>query len=363
MGHGVYTFLPQERVFHGPGCLADLPAEVERLGGRRVFIITGRTLAEKTPLVRQLQTLLGDSHVGTFSSIRQHVPGSDVGSAAEAAQTAGADLLLSFGGGSPIDGTKAVAYLLAEAAGQPPPHIAIPTTLSAAEYSGRAGYTDERTRTKARYADPRLVPRTVFLDPEVTLETPSWLWSSSGIRALDHAVETLYAPGSHPIQDVLALEAIRELFDCLPAAQQHPTDLDIRLRCQLASWMSFFAPESIHYGLSHTLSKAFGTSYNVPHGITSCITLPPVMRHMAQTHATPLARMARALGLARPETSDDEAAHAAADGVATLIQRLGLPSRLRDVGVPQDAFEKIARQAVGEEGDITAVVQLLVIAW
>lgn len=359
-----FTFLPLERVHYGPGSLAKLPVEVERLGASRVLIVTGRTVAEETPLVERTVALLGPKHAGTFAGVRQHVPQSDVARAAQQARDLGADLLVSLGGGSAVDGAKALAWQLA-GDGDPPPHIAIPTTLSAAEFSHIAGYTVEghEGRSKDRHRAPALTPRAIILDAQMTEFTPDWLWASSGIRALDHAVETLYAPGEHPVQSVLALEAIRELFVCLPASTGRPQDHHTRQRCQLAAWMSLFAPAAIQLGLSHTLSKAFGTTYEVPHGVTSCITLPHTMRHMATTHAPALARMARALDVADAGAPDAQAALAAVDAVSDLIARLDLPARLRDVDVPREAIPHIARAAVGD-GERRAVAErILEAAW
>lgn len=360
--NGVYTFLPLEKVHYGSGSVAALPDEVDRLGRQRVLIVTGNTVAHETPLVDRLADLLGRRHAGTFSDVRAHVPESCVQAAAAMAREREVDLLLSVGGGSPVDAAKATAWILA-GDGDPPPHIAVPTTLSAAEYSHIAGYTDEEANAKDRFVDRRLTPRVIILDPEMTLATPAWLWSSSGIRALDHAVETLYAPGDHPVQDVLALEAVRDLFAFLPATRQEPEDLKARLRCQMAAWMSLFAPATIKYGLSHTLSKAFGTRYDVPHGVTSCITLPPVMRYVAKQNPGPLARMASGLGVAGQEKGQEEAALAAAEAVTDLIRHLSLPHRLRDVDVPRDAFETIAGDVAEKGYRRDDVLQLLEEAW
>lgn len=359
-----FTFLPLERVHYGPGSLAKLPLEVERLNASRVLIVSGRTVAEETPLVERAVSLLGPSHAGTFAGVRQHVPQSDVARAVQQARELGADMLVSLGGGSAIDGAKALAFELA-GDGDPPPHVAIPTTLSAAEFSHIAGFTVEADdgRSKDRHRAAGLTPRAIILDAQMTAFTPDWLWASSGIRALDHAVETLYAPGEHPIQSVLALEAIRELFACLPASTGQPQDTETRQRCQLAAWMSLFAPGAIRLGLSHTLSKAFGTTYEVPHGITSCITLPHTMRHMATTHAPALARMARALDAAGAATPDHEAALAAADAVSDLIRRLDLPARLRDVDVPRQDIPAIARAAVGDDERQAVAARILEAAW
>ncbi len=364
----IFTFLPLERVLYGPGSIAGLSSEVERLGCSRILIITGHTVAHKTPLVERIVELLGRRHAGTFAEIRQHVPQSDVERAAGLALDNQADLLLSVGGGSAIDAAKAVAWAMRgddrPGLPAPPPHIAVPTTLSAAEFSHIAGFTVEGDEnSKERVVDAALTPRVVILDAEMTVETPAWLWASSGIRALDHAVETLYAPGDHPIQSLLALEAIRELFACLPQSSAQPDNVALRQRCQLAAWMSYFAPGAIEMGLSHRLSKSFGTTYNVPHGITSGITLPAVMRHVAAAHREPLARMARALQVVGPDVPASDAALAAAAAVADLVRRLDLPGRLRDVNVPREAIPAIARAAGGNADQQAASIRILQEAW
>lgn len=380
-----FTFLPLERVHYGPGSIAALPGEVDRLGARRALIVSGRTVAEETPVVTTIVSLLGQRHAGLFKDVRQHVPQSDVARAAHMARALEVDLLISVGGGSAIDGAKAVAWELSSGE-QPLPQIAVPTTLSAAEFSHIAGFTIEeggdrgrgdggrvdRSRIKDRHRHEALTPRAIILDGELTRYTPAWLWASTGMRALDHAVETLYAPGEHPIQSLLALEAIRELFACLPEASAEAPDVAssqqplvaLRQRCQLAAWMSYFAPATIKMGLSHWISKSFATTYQVPHGISSGITLPPVMRHMARTHAPQLARMARTLGVDAAGMDDHEAALRAADAVSDLIRRLNLPSRLRDVDVPREAIPHIARAAAGDDAEReAAAARILEEAW
>lgn len=361
---GIYTFLPLEKVIHGPGSVGQLPSEIDRLGGRRVLIITGRTLAYETPLVRDLEAMLGDRHAATFSGIRQHVPESGIAEAKQLAGETRADLLVSLGGGSPIDATKAVARAISDANDQLLPQIALPTTLSAAEFSHMAGFTDENAGEKTGFADPRVTPRVVFLDPELTLYTPDWLWSASGIRALDHAVETLYSPGDHPVNDILALQAIGDLFNYLPQAKQDPKNLEAKSRCQLAAWMSFFGPATVRYGLSHRLGRIIGATYGVPHGVTSAITLAHVMRYKAETEAARLAPIAHMLKLVDGCASLPEATLAAADTVAELVKGLELPYRLRDVGVPMDALENIAIKAADQMSeDPAGVLGIVEAAW
>jgi len=371
---GEYVFLPQEKIIYGAGSLARLASEADRLECRRALVVTGRTLATQTPLIKKVEVALGARHAATYAGVQQHVPESEIVEATRLARDLQADVLVSVGGGSPIDAAKAIVRALAsggrwESAAADPylPHIAIPTTLSAAEFSHLAGFTDEATKSKTGFADPRATPRVAILDAEMTLPTPMWLWLASGIRALDHAVETLYSPGYHPVNDLLAMQAIRGLFEFLPRSKVEPENLEVRQQCQLAAWMSFFGPASVNAaaGLSHTIGKRIGATYDVPHGVTSCIILAHVMRAKAadDTDAAHLAPMARALDLVADDALDQEAALAASDAVAGLVQQLELPARLRDVNVPADALADIARAAVGDSPQMEVVVEILRQAW
>lgn len=356
---GEYFFLPQEHIIFGAGSLAHLAAEVQRVGGQRAFLITGNSLATQSDVVTRVEQALGSLHVGTFSGIRQHSPKSDVARAAEQARTLKADVLISIGGGSPIDATKAVAQALMQESGAVLPHIAIPTTLSAAEFSHLVGVTDESAKRKSGFADAKLTPRGVILDASVTLTTPMQLWLATGIRSLDHAVETLYAPGMHPINDVLALEAIRRLFTYLPSTKAQPDDLDARTELQLASWMSFFGEANTPMGLSHNLGRRIGASYDVPHGITSCIILPHVMRAFAPIYTQQLGRIAQVLGLIAEDADATQLALSAADAVSGLIGQLSLPQHLHDVGIDEAELPNIAATTPNREFSTEDLEKLL----
>jgi maleylacetate reductase len=333
---GTHTFLQTTRVHFGEGALEILEEEARSYD--RAFIITGRSLNERTGLISRVEAMLGGRHAGTFAGIGEHTPGGAVEQAAVEAELAAADLLVSVGGGSVIDGTKAVARELGY-----PEQVAIPTTLSGAEWANRAGVTDERSGRKRGFADPKTVPRVVVLDPEATLFTPEKLWLSTGIRALDHAVEGFLFGGDHPVTDVTGLEGARRLMECLPLSRSIPEDLEVRLELQLAAWLSYFGPANTPMGLSHELGRRIGASYEVPHGITSCIILAPslqvVKEHLQDDRWNMLSQ---ALGGEPPER------------VSSLVEKLGLPGRLREVGVPEEDLEDIA----GEYGDGDALAIL-----
>lgn len=326
MNIGTHTFLPTERVHFGAGSIEKLEDEARSFD--RVFVVTGKTLNEKTDLIRCVEALLADRHAGTYAGISQHTPGGAVEAAAGLAEMAGTDLLVSVGGGSVIDGTKAIARQLGY-----PAQVAVPTTLSAAEWAHRVGVTDEATNKKSGFADPRTVPPVVILDPETTVHTPEKLWLSTGIRALDHAVEGFLYGGPHPLTDVTGLEGARRLMQYLPLSKNEPEDLETRLELQLAAWLSYFGPMNTPMGLSHELGRRLGASYSVPHGITSCITLAPSLEVVRETIPEDRwRRLGEALG-GEP-----------AERVASLVRDLELPGRLRDVGVPESEIEGVAAE-------------------
>jgi maleylacetate reductase len=336
---GTHTFLRTERVHFGVGSLKKLEEEARSKG--RAFVVTGRSLYEKTDLIRRVEELLGVKHAGTYARIGQHTPGGAVEKAAAEAESVAADLLVSVGGGSVVDGTKAVARDLGY-----PAQVAVPTTLSAAEWSHRVGVTDEAARKKAGFADPRAVPPVVILDPETTIHTPEKLWLSTGIRALDHAIEGFLYGGAHPITDVTGLEGARRLLEYLPRSRREPEDLGIRLELQLAAWLSYFGPMNTPMGLSHELGRRIGASYEVPHGITSCITLAPSLEVVKERIPEERWReLSSALGGEPPER------------VASLVEGLGLPDSLREVGVPEVDLESIAGGYGRREGEALAILQ------
>lgn len=337
MRSGTHTFLPTERVHFGAGSLQKVGEEAR--SSDRAFVVTGRSLNEKTDLVRRLETLLGAKHAGTFPGMGQHTPGSSVEEAAR--QARGSDLLVSFGGGSVVDGTKAVARELGY-----PTHVAVPTTLSGAEWAHRVGVTDEQSGRKSGFSDPKAVPQVVILDPETTLFTPEKLWLSTGIRALDHAVEGLLYGGEHPVTDVTGAEGARRLLSYLPRSREDPEDVDVRGELQIAAWLAYFGPFNTPMGLSHSLGRRIGATYGVPHGYTSCVTLAPSLE--VKRSVVPEDRWRRleeALGVDPAER------------ISALVQELGLPGRLRDVGVPEGDLEYIARDFGEQEQEALAILR------
>jgi alcohol dehydrogenase class IV len=260
---------------------------------------------------------------------------SQIDAGVEEAASARADAVVSFGGGSAIDAAKIISVRLADRGGRALPHVAIPTTLSVAELAAGAGFTNE-AGDKAGMRDPRLLVETVIYDAELTLATPMQLWLSTGIRALDHAVEGFLAEGEHPLNDVMALDAIRRLFDSLPRAKAAPTDLDIRTENQLAAWFSFTLPAASASGLSHTMGKQIGARHGIPHGVTSCLLLPHVMRYLERGMPERVAMLSEA-------TDGDPATQ-----VIRLIATLGLPQHMAAYGIGEPELRQAASEVAGK---------------
>ena len=372
---GEYVLTQLERVVFGAGSVSRLGEEVERLGASRAVVVTGRTLGA-SPLLDRVTGALGGRCVHVFKDTRQHVPAQAVADLAHALAAHRADCVVSFGGGSPIDSGKAAVYRLLEAPASTNGaarlrHVAVPTTLSAGEFTAVAGITDERTRVKEAIVDPRLAPEIVLLDPELSVATPQWLWAASGMRAVDHAVETLYATHRHPVSEAQAAHGLATLVAHLPRSLD-PSALTDRLQCQTAAWMSVQGIAYAGLGLSHALGHQIGPRWNVAHGITSCITLPHAMHAVARRVPERFATMAAALGVAFDAGDPLPGARACAEAVAELVSRLGLPARLSDVGVPREELDPVARVVydvmthhprAGLEVSLEEVVAVLVAAY
>lgn len=358
MLRGIHHWPAQERVIYGVPALEALADEVRRAGAERVFVTTTASLTGGA-LVAGVVKALGERFAGKFDAIAAHSPREAVVAGAEALRGAGADLVVAVGGGSVIDATKVMLLALwrgirtaeelsalAGARGRlPEPSawnedpqrlrmIALPTTLSAAEFFHSAGITDTARRVKQMYAHPLFVPKAVILDPAATLETPMELLLSTGIRSVDHAVEGWCAAKRVPIADAANREAMRLLAAALPAIRRDPRDLEARALAQHGTWLSRIASMAgIPYGASHGIGYLLGGGRGVPHGITSCVTLPAVMQWNERANADRQAEVSAAFGDGR---------ESAAAALRRFISGLGLPTRLREAGIAREELEAIA---------------------
>jgi alcohol dehydrogenase len=328
-----------ELVIAGPGKVSSLGAELDRRSLKRAIVVTGKTLGSSR-LLDKVTGAIGSRCAGVFRGAKQHVPWSSVHQLRGEIERLDADSLISFGGGSPIDTCKVACHAFLQS--RELIHIAVPTTLSAGEYTAAGGVTDESTLVKAGVADPRLQARTIINDPELTLETPTWLWVATGMRSLDHAIESIYAIRHHLLSDTLASKAISLLLEHLPASIQAGTDqLAHRGYCQMAAWFSIFGAMNTRFSISHLLGHQIGPRWNVPHGVTSCITLPHAMRFMADVAPQRFGPIAAGFSLPFDPTKARSAALACADAAAKFIAQFDVPHSMKDAGVPRGELEQI----------------------
>jgi len=359
---GMHEFLAQDRVIWGRPAAEAVVTEADRRAAQRVFIVTGRTLNRKTDAIARIKGALGARCVGVFDECVEHTPRESVIAAAQAARAVRPDLVLTVGGGTAIDTVKVMLIALAHdvtdpaaldayhlrtnpdgsrhtPAIEPPPcrQVVVSTTLGGAEFSDLGGCTDTVRKVKDAYMGRQIGAAAVILDPQITRHTPAWLWLSTAVRGIDHAVEGICSTQRSPFIEATSLHALRLFANALPRTKASPDDLDARLACLQAAWLAALGILRVPYGASHGIGHSLGAVTGMSHGYTSCVMLPHVMRWNAVTTRAQQAQIAEALG-----RSDVDAA----DAVAALIAGLGLPTRLRDAGVKRSQFEQIAAGAL-----------------
>ena len=358
MHTGRVVFGAMDEVVFGRPASEAIIEQMNRLGSKRAFLMVSGTLNRETDVIENIRRTLGPRGVGTFDAMPPHTPRTAVIAATEQARAADADLIVTVGGGSITDGAKAVQLCLANSIRSPddidriragrgpspqlnPPavrQISAPTTIAGGEFSATAGVTNEKTKVKEALRHPLLMPRATILDPWLGAHTPEWLWLSTGIRAVDHCVEGICSRDAHPYGDAQALRGLAMLAQALPRVKADAGDLDARMDCQIGTWLSTGPLASgVPMGASHGIGYVLGAEFGVPHGHTSCVMLPSVMRWNKSANAERQALVASAMG----HPNED-----AGDVLDDFIRGLGMPRSLREVKVGPEHFDRIAQQAM-----------------
>ena len=362
------------RIVFGNGKVDFLKEEVRKLGGKRVLVLSGKTVAEKTDSVRRVNDALGDMSAGGYSNLPQRAPLASAVEAANLAVAQGVDTLVGVGGSTISDASRMIAVLMAEGIttevqlrqlGEDqdmmlspnlegktlPLQVSIPTTLSAGEFNmGGGNVLDDQAGHKIRVRSPRLYADLIMLDAVMTKGTPDWLWLSTGVTALDHCIERLYTTGNQPAIDAPILAAAEVLFPHLPKSRESDNDPEARLQCLVAAWMSMMGAPNFATGLSHAIGHIIGVHYSVGHGYTSCVTQPYGMEFNRPVSAAKQALLARSAGRDTRGLSDESAAEAAARSVDDFVLGLGMPHRLRELEIPEEDLPKIAELVLTDGG-------------
>ena len=358
MHKGRVLFGAMDEVVFGRPAHEAIVEQMDRLGAGRAFLMVSGTLNRQTGEIEKIRRALGSRCVGTFDAMPPHTPRAAVIAASEQARAANADLIVTIGGGSITDGAKAVQLCLAnnvrtadgietirvhhgvapEMTAPMVRQVSVPTTIAGGEFSALAGVTNEKTHVKEMLRHPLVMPRAAILDPWLSLHTPEWLWLSTGIRAVDHCVEGICSAEAHPYGDAQALKGLSMLAEALPRVKADGNDLDARMDCQIGTWLSTGPLASgVPMGASHGIGYVLGAEFDVPHGYTSCVMLPAVMRWNKSANAERQALVAAAMG----HPGQD-----AGDVLDRFIRGLGLPRSLQDVRVGPEHFDRIAQAAM-----------------
>ncbi len=342
----VYTAQPARVVF-GAGSLSQLAQEIDALGCKRALVLS---TPEQRASAEMVAGLLGARAAGVFDRAVMHVPIETAREARDVAKQLGADCAVAIGGGSTTGLGKAIAL------DSGLPILAIPTTYAGSEMTPIYGITESGLKKTGR--DIRVLPRTVIYDPELTLSLPVGLSVTSGINAIAHAAEGLYAVDSNPIMDLMAEEGIAALGRALPAIVKNARDMAARADALYGAWLCGTVLGHVGMALHHKLCHTLGGSFNLSHAETHTIVLPHALAYNSQHAPQAMARIRRALG-----------GNSAAQAVYDLAKSNGAPVALKDIGMKAADLDQACNIALQNQYpnprplERTALRQLLQDAW
>jgi len=314
---------PPARIIFGVGAFARLGDEVMRLGARRALVLsTPEQLKEAEEAVRRLGSLAA----GIFPEAVMHVPIETARDARAVAKRLDADCCVAIGGGSTIGLGKAIALESGL------PIVAVPTTYAGSEMTPIYGLTEDGIKKTGR--DLKVLPKAVIYDPELTLTLPPAIAGPSGMNAVAHCVEGLYAIDGNPIISLFAAEGIRALARSLPRVVEAPGDIDARADALYGAWLAGTVLGAVSIGIHHKLCHTLGGTFNLPHAEVHTVILPHAVEFNRKAAPEAMRITAEALG-----------AQDAARGLYDLAARIGARVALKDIGMPADGLERAAELA------------------
>jgi len=358
-----YDFGRTRRLIAGREAGLCVAEESIKFGAQRIFVIASQSVMKSGELLQSFKNNLGERFVGLHTGIAAHAPQQDILDAAQAARLAKADMLVSIGGGTPIDSTKIIQLCLthdistceglnayAHGAGGKSGAIedkvgniraiAVPTTLSGAEFASLAGALVVERKEKQGFSHPDLAPIAIIFDPDLAAQTPDALWYSAAVRTLDHGAEGYLSQDGYPVLQQQFLDALRLMSTGLKNGFVARSDTEKREALMLSFqgvWSVAPALGRVRMGASHGLGYILGAMFGVAHGETSCVLLPAVLQWNSQQN--PNAQQAISEALGDPQRPAHEL-------IRELINRLGLPNSLADVGIGPDDLDAIAEAGI-----------------
>ncbi len=356
-----FVFWSPTKVVFGENTALDVAIEVENLKCKKAFIVTDRDLAKNTDIPERIKKALGNLSVGIFSDVEADSGIHIVNQGAKIGKELGADCIVSVGGGSAIDTAKGIAILLKEGgklqdyAGfqvltrPQTPHIVIPTTAgTGSEVTYIAVIKDHEVGRKLLFGDYNILPNVAILDPKMTEGLPPILTAATGMDAMCHAIEALHSLQKEPIADGMALHAIKLIKEFLPKAVKDGKDMTARGQMLIAANMAGSAFSNAQVGIVHALAHTVGAKFKVHHGLANSILLPACLRYNGDACGEVYLEVLSALGVSIERIRPDEAGDEAANKLIEFTEKLGLPQRLRDVGVPEEGLKECSELALSD---------------
>ena len=313
----IYEALPT-RVIFGQGKLQSLPQEVEKLGARKALVLS---TPQQEAWARNVAELLGSAAAGVYSNATMHTPVEVSEEAVAYAKRVGADCVVALGGGSTTGLGKAIALRTGL------PQIAVPTTYAGSEMTPILGETEKGVKTTQR--QPVILPKTVIYDVDLSITLPPALSATSGLNAMAHAVEALYAQNRNPVTSLMAEEGIAAFARSLPTIVQSPKDIEARSDALYGAWLCGICLASAGMALHHKLCHVLGGAFDLPHAETHAVMLPHTAAYNSVAAADAMQRVARALN------STD-----AATGLWELSGKLKAPQSLKQLGMPESGIDR-----------------------
>jgi aldehyde dehydrogenase (NAD+) len=354
-----FNYFSPTKVIFGQGSISELPMEVRALG-QKVFLVTDPGLIE-AGLVEPVKRKLGDLLAGVYSDVPQDSGMEIVDKGAELALSAGADVIVSLGGGSVIDTAKGICIVLKEGGSLrdfqgmqmltqlQTPHIVIPTTAgTGSEVTSGAVVLDKDQGQKIIIFEYFNTPRVAILDPRMTENLPPHLTASTGMDAMTHAVESYVAQARNPISDSAALHAIKLIVKYLPPAVENGANIVARGQMQIAALLAGWAFSNAMVGLVHAMAHSLGAVCRIPHGLANGILLPQVMRYNLDEIPELTADIGAAMGVAANDMDNSGLAMAAADKMEAFAKNVGLVQRLKDFNLTEEQLKECAELSMSD---------------
>lgn len=321
--------LKTSRVVFSAGSISQTPAEIKRCNASSPLLLSTARGLLQTQMLSSICKHAGIEPAGTYNGAAMHTPTTVTLEAMETVRNSAADCIVSIGGGSVIGLGKALSFRTGL------PHICIPTTFSGSEMTPILGETDEGE--KVTRSDPKILPATVIYDVDLIMTLPTAVCITSGVNAMAHAVEALYAANTTPIITLLAPEGIKALAEALPRLASEGTSKSVRERALYGAWLCGICLGNSAMGIHHKLCHMLGGSYGLPHSETHTILLP----HSLAYNAPVIPRQMELLASVIPGSEGD-----AVTGLNNFLEQLGAPRALKDLGLEQSKLEKATQKAM-----------------